>query len=254
MSLLQDDGNDLPPVDENKNYLEELVGDNKKFKTPEDLAKGKYIADQYIETIVRQQDELRKEYQELREKYNARESLEELLTKRTNQQPHASSTEPNANDVNKPAFDPNELKSLIRSEISESYASRQQEENFNLVRNKLKERYGDNFSAAVKKQIDSLGVSEDYLNNTAKQHPQVIIRLLGLDQPVKQETFQAPPHSQRRGDNFAPTGGAKRTWAWYQKERAKNPDWYRNPKTVIQMHNDRLSLGTEFEDGDFHNV
>src|SRR4029450_8159059 len=59
-------------VDPNKNYLEELVGEGKKFKTPEDLARGKAESDSFIER-------LQKELHGLRNELKSRLQLEEVV-------------------------------------------------------------------------------------------------------------------------------------------------------------------------------
>ena len=72
-------GDQTPQIDPNKDYLAELVGEGKKFKTDKDLARGKYEADLYVKTLERQLDELRNDHLKLREDYTARAKLEELL-------------------------------------------------------------------------------------------------------------------------------------------------------------------------------
>lgn len=61
-------------IPDNVDYVNELVGEGKKFKTVEDLAKGKYHSDVTIETFKRQIDDLKKEL-------NTRTSLDSFLDK-----------------------------------------------------------------------------------------------------------------------------------------------------------------------------
>lgn len=247
---LLDDNNDRIDVDPNKNYLEELVGEGKKFKTPEDLAKGKYISDLYIKHKEREFDSLREDYLKLRDEYNAGPKLQELLEDlvQNKQQLASNDNTDNVNGVqNKPAFDPKEIESLVSSKIQEHETSKKYEENFNSVRNKLKDVYGSNYKQVLKEKIESLGLEEDLVNDLARRHPKVLYKTLGLDQP-QQDNFQTPPRSNITG--FAPSN-QKRTWSYYQELRKKDPKTYYNPKTQVQMHNDAISLGEEFEDGDF---
>jgi hypothetical protein len=247
---LLDDKSDPQPVDPNKNYLEELVGDNKKFKTPEEFARGKYESDTYIRFLEKGRDELRDDYLKLKTEYDSRAKLEEIVTKLTTQQQLASSEHTlNAKEeVKQPQYDPKEIESLVSSKIQEHELTRRQEDNFNVVRNKLQQRYGQNYKDAVKQQIDELGITESDLNEMARKQPKVLIRTLGLDQEAPKEDFQAPPRSQQRSDNFAPST-QKRTWAFYEKLRKEDSNLYYSPKTQVQMHQDHANLGKEFEDG-----
>lgn len=238
--------NEDPPFDETKDYLSELVGDGKKFKTQADLAKGKAFADRHIAILERQQDALRVDYEKLREDAMARAKLEELVTKLQSNQ---VTEKPIVNDqTNQPTpFDPTEAKSLIKTEIVEWERSKTEKSNFDTVESKLIERYGVNYHPVLNKQIAELGLSN--IDEMARKTPKVLIRALGLDQEPKQDTFQSPPGT---GQRFAPTSAPERTWTWWQEQR-KDPKFdYYSPKNTRQMEEDYIRLGPKFEDGDFH--
>ncbi|MGH7240227.1 MAG: hypothetical protein ACREHG_09240, partial [Candidatus Saccharimonadales bacterium] len=120
------------------------------------------------------------------------------------------------------------------------------------VQTKLKETLGNNYPEVLKSRIQDLGLTEDFVNDLARKHPQVLFKTLGVDQPAPQQNFQAPPHTSVRSDNFAPKGGEKRTWSFYQKMKTDNPKRYYDAQTNVQMHNDFMSLGEEFKDGDYN--
>jgi hypothetical protein len=255
---LLDQTNDNQPLDPNKDYLQELVGEGKKFKSPQELARGKAESDEYIKILERRSDELRNDYLRLRDESTSRARLEELIDQLQKQstQPVTSNNQPSVNEPPLGKPDPNnsreraEIESLVSSKILEHEATKKQQENFELVRNKLKERYGSNYQNLLKEQLNTLGLSEDFANDLARRHPNVLFKTLGLDaQP--QENFQSPPRSNQRSDNFAPST-TKRTWSYYQKMKKENPKVYFDPKTTVQMHNDAIALGKEFEDGDFN--
>src|SRR5688572_2981716 len=62
-----------------KNYFDELVGEGRKFKTQEDLARAKFESDQYIETMKMRMDEFRDEIDTLRADANARPALTDMI-------------------------------------------------------------------------------------------------------------------------------------------------------------------------------
>jgi hypothetical protein len=121
-------GDNAISFDETKNYLEELVGDGKKFRDYESLAKGKAYADAMIEHMKAEQAAMRNDYQSLNSKYNAREKLEDLVEKFSTQQ-HSSNDEPQVKDVNNnPQFDLNQIKELVRSEALQQTAQQKAEQ------------------------------------------------------------------------------------------------------------------------------
>lgn len=245
MNLLEDNTEDQISIDENKNYLEELVGDGRKFKSSEELARSKYLADLHIKTLERKADQLREDYTKLREEHMAHTKLEDLLNKRLNQQDNTSISE----EPKPSAWDQTKIESLVSTKIQELEAQKKQFENFNLVKAKLRERYGDNYQPFLNNQMNRLGLDANSLNNYARSQPMLLIEALNLNTPVP--TYDNAPRSSVRTDQFAPKV-EKRTWSYYEKMRQTDPNKYYSPKMTTQMEQDYQRLGSDFEDGDFN--
>lgn len=250
MNLLDDTNqSDLPQIDPNKNYLEELVGEGKKFKTVEDLARGKAEADLFIEHKNRAQDELREEYTRLLNEYNSGQSLRELIDQLKSPKESQNDSTQDVPEDKSEKFDLNKIEELVASKLQSAKQQEKEEANFLSVQNKLKEVYGDNYTNTLKQQISELGLTSDFVNDLARKHPEVLYRTLGIGNGPK-ETFQAPPTSRNRSDPFAPNVN-KRTWSFYEKMRKTEPTKYFDPKTQNQMFKDATTLGDAFNDGDF---
>lgn len=251
-NLLDPNSGDNETIDTNKNYLQELVGDGKKFKSPEELARGKAESDLYIKHLERGRDELREDYLKLREESVARQKLEDLIgqleSKTTAPTSSANTPQPDEKNI-QPQWDSKQIESLVSSKIQEHELTQKQEQNFNKVRAKLIETFGNNYQASLKTQIDNLGLSEDFVNDLARKHPTVLFKTLGLDAPITREDFQAPPRSERN-NAFAPTSN-KRTWSYYQSMKKNDPKVYWDKSTQVQMMHDSVDLGDEFKDGDY---
>jgi hypothetical protein len=253
-NLLDPNSTQDDQIDPAKNYLQELVGEGKKFRTPEELARGKAESDAYIKTLERGRDELREDYLKMREESVARAKLEDLIgqLESKQQQPTQPANTPNAGENIQPQYDSKQIESLVSSKIQEHELTKKQEQNFNVVRSKLQERYGSNYQSVLKQQIDGLGLTEDFVNNLARQHPSVLFKTLDLDTPVQRENFQTPPRSDNRTGTFVPQSTKDRTWSYYQELKKTNPKAYYDPKTQVQMHHDAIDLKEKFEDGDFN--
>lgn len=237
-------------LDPSKNYLEELVGDGKKFKTPEELAKGKFYADTQINILTKKLDEMRADYMALREDNAAKDKLDDLLKKIENERNNMSDKLPDT-DEDKSGLKIEDVKSLFQQEYSTAKTREKEDANFNYIQSKLKEVHGKNAQEFLSEQMQNLGLNKETINDMARKQPKFLERALGLDQPKRNENFQAPPFSSLRNE-FSPSGGPKRTWSYYQELRKTKPDLYHDPKTNIQMQKDAIELGEAFMDGDFN--
>lgn len=253
MTDLLDQNNQTEMVDQTKDYLKELVGEGKKFKSPEDLARGKYEADLTVQSRNKELSQLRDDYLKLREEYNAKAKLEELVAQLSDperrQQRTSSDNDQRANDtVNQPQIDLKQIDVLVTNKLQEHETTRRQTENAELVRSKLIEKLGPNYQASVEKQLSDLDLSRDAFNLLAKTNPKLVFKTLGLDASNQTEDFQAPMETTGR---FAPRV-QKRTWSYYQDIKQKDPKGYSSPKIQSQMMEDASRLGKDFEDGDYH--
>lgn len=237
--------NDQVQIDPNKNYLEELVGEGKKFKTQEDLARGKAEADAYIEHMKARMDELRQDYTKLHEQHNAGPSLKETLDQYIAELKQSQGTNQPLGQEDKSApLDEAKIADIIKQHIAANKQLDVEEGNARKVESRLQEAYGPNYKQIVSQQINQLGISVDFFNNLARTSPQAVYNTLRLDDR-HQEVFQSPPTSTQRNDPFAKNN---RTETYYEKMRRERPLEYRNPKTQDQMFKDINDQGEAFFD------
>lgn len=234
-------------VDPTKDYFKELVGDTKKFKDEKALAKSKYESDLYIKILEKRLDDMREDYGTLKTDYEARAKLEEYIDQLAVKQPvQPISNTLNANGNNeKPEINTKDIEELVNSKLKQHELSKKQTENFSLVMNRLKERYGDKYQDVLKEQIVDLGLDQDSVNDLAKNRPAAFIKLFSLNEVDNRENFRTPPRSVSRNDPFAPSS-PKRNYAYYQKIRTENKSHYYDPKIAIQMQNDAIEQGDDF--------
>ena len=232
------------------NYLENLVGEGKKFKTPEELAKGKYISDNYILTLESQLDQMRGDYLKLHEEQVAKAGLQELIDKMNIQKPVTKDT--TLVQETKPPIDPKQIEDLIDSRMSQREQAKKEAENIQFVKTKLEATLGKEYHEQLQSRMAEVGLSSDQFNQMARNTPKALTKLLELEpQFVPSRDPFAPPRSQVRTDQFKPKTEV-RDWAWYQDLKVKEPKKYYSRETNVQMHKDALALGAAFETGDFN--
>lgn len=240
---------DAPVVDPSKNYLEELVGEGKKFKSQEDLARAKLESDAFI---ARLQGEL----QGIRTELNTRLTVEQMMDKITAAK-EATNSNTNGNqpvvngDSGAKSLTEEDLTALVEDRISKIEKARIQESNLNQVRQVLTEKFGADFPSHLKQTAATLGVGEEFLNNLAKEQPKAFLALVGQEAPkvsTPQPNLFTPTPSQQipRTPSFTPTGERKKSF--YDDLKAKDAAAYWSPKVQNQMHQDAIKLGEVFFD------
>lgn len=225
---------------------EDYVGEGKKWKDLQTLIKSKNDSDSYVKIMEARLDDFREQITEMSKTNSTRASLEDLL-KQADEQNLASKHTPPLKEDTTPTLKLEDIKNLAKQTYAEEETARQQQSNFNLVRAKLTEQLGDNYAETVRERIADLGMSEQEFNSLARSNPKLLINALGLEQ-TKKEPFQAP---LRNSGNLKGKAPIKRTWSYYQDLKKNSPSLYRDPKIAVQMHDDAMSLGNEFYDGDF---
>jgi|SRR5712664_1938325 len=233
---------DSAVLDPSKNYLPELVGEGKKFKTPEDLAYGKAQSDSYIKILERQMDQLKADYEEARIEAISRARVEELVNKLNNPSPIQPQV---TNDQTKPEINMTEIEALMSRKIQETEINKRHKENLDMVKAELEKRFGNNLESHLKE----VGLDGESAAQLAKVNPQLVLKALGVDK-TSQPYNTAPPRntSVASPNKYTP----QRTWSYYQEMFKANPSLKMDSRTNVQMQKDYISLGEAFEDGDFN--
>jgi len=232
-----------------------LIGDNQaserdaliakwKDKSADEVLNAKVESDLYIKTLTSRFDDLAKDHLALKEAHQASTDLKTLIEtmKKERENPGITNNEPKLETPT--AIKPEDIQSLIRSELAQDKTATKQRENFRMVEGKLKEAFGDNYTTAYKQRLDQLGLTVEYADSLAKDYPAVFLKTFELDNKPMISN-QAPPKGTVRNTSFAPNV-AKRDWAYYQEMKKTNPKMYLDPKIAIQMHNDAIELGEAF--------
>jgi hypothetical protein len=241
--------NNQPPS-EPKEFLPNLVGEGKKFKDLESLAKSKWESDNYIKILEQRADQMREDFITLRKEADARANLSDLVGQL---QQKTQPQEPQREELREPQIDMTQIDNLISNKLDALSKAQQQKQNFDSVQAKMKQKWGGNYVNTLQEQMDQLGLTKEDINDLAQNRPGLLMKTFGLDeqQSASNNLFQSPPSTQMRSDNFRPSASNKRTWTYYQDLRKKDPLAFYDPKISVQMQKDAIELGEEFNDGDF---
>lgn len=243
-----------PEADPSKNYLEELVGEGKKFKSAEELARGKYEADMFIKSLLREKDELREELlksktvEDLLGKLEAKGDSVNRMTTENNQ------TQENRVNENQ-SIDLASIKSEIKRELEAEAEAARQDARLKEIQDKLVEAHGsvDAARAFINSKAKELNVSIDQLLGIAKTSPKAFYAAVGaVEGPAqkRQNTndFFSTPNAVNTSGLKTPVGwsGDHKPMSFYQDMKQRDFKKYVSRQTQLQMHKDAMAMGEIF--------
>lgn len=232
---------------ETRDFFSELVGDDKRFKTPQDLAKSKVHGDDHI-------NKLETELASLREDLKARLTLEEFADQLSSIQDNIDSLNNNRNTnddfnndgaSNKSALTPEEIDSIVESKLDSRITDSRRQANASYALKEMKETFGEKYSQRIKEESERLGLGKEFVNNLAAEQPQAFLKIFGENRGMNDLAFTTPPKGNL--PNHGPVV-RERTEAYYNQLRDKDPVAYWSPKVQNQLHKDALDLGERFFD------
>jgi hypothetical protein len=219
--------------------FEEIVGEGKKFKSPEALAEAKLEADR---TIAARNEELERHREEIR-----RQAAEIELLKRP-REPLAQEP-PKAADrpvVDEPNID---LASRIREELRQAQEEDIQAQNIRSVASRLTEVYGspDKAREVVVAKAEELGLSVEFLQSVASKSPKAFFAQLGLAEntPQNQNSSRSDVNTAALA-NTSSSAPKQGSYASYEQMRKDQPKRYFSAEIQNQMFADAKRLGDAF--------
>lgn len=225
--------------------LNDLVGEGKKFKTPDDLAKAKLESDRFIEKLQNEQRELR---EELAKRLSAEEAL-----RRAQEAASTPPREPPAQSDAKPAT---QQAPDISSEVERVLQKREQESavkrNIDQVTTKLQDLYGtvDKAAEVVRNKSQELGMSVDALQRLAAENPKAFFKLIGVeDKPagdVGTSSWGAKKNATAMKSAATVSAITPGTYKYYEEIRKTDPAAYFSPRVQLQMDKDAREKGDKF--------
>jgi len=219
------------------NPFEQLVGEGKKFKTPEDLAAGKIEADRTIEARNRELEESRQEQERLR--------LRILELER----PREPAADTIPREANRPVEEePVDLATRIREELNRQTQEDIRNQNLSQVVNRLEEVYGDRANEFMKTKAGELGVPVTWLRDIAAQSPKAFYAQIGLaDQvPTTPAATRGDINPVALADTRNSTAVKEGTYKYYETVRKSDPKRYFSAEVQNKMFADAKRLGEAF--------
>lgn len=238
-------------------FLDQLVGEGRKYGSAEELAKAYFHADGFI-------NHLKKESSELREELNKSMKLEDILNTKEQQEKEVT---PEAPTDQTPPATPEDLSPVqtaedstpdlaaeVRRVLEEEDHKRKTQQNLDSIVSRMKEMY-DGDQAKIREHFDrksgELGVDSDYLLDVAARSPKAFYDLMGLDAGaakavgggVAADTNTAALESHRSNHNSGPKQG---TYAYYESMRKSDPKAYFSPRVQQEMMREAQAKGQDF--------
>ena len=235
------DADTIQPDDNNEVTvtLEDLVGEGRKYKDPNELAKAYNHADAYINSLKAKDAEKEAELKVLRDLVNARSDKTSNPNDQQQQQPRQ---EPPVVDA--PQTPQVDLNELVRKELDSARAEERRAANVNKAAEVASAHFGNAAKAqeAIRRRAEELGVGVEWLQNSAAQSPNAFFATMGIN-PAARPT-NTPGYNPDVNVNGG--RGSKRNMSYYENIRKQDVKLYNSAEIRKQMMEDARELGSEF--------
>lgn len=220
--------------------FEALVGEGKKFKTSDDLAKAKAESDRFIQR-------LQKEAEELRREVASKQTIDEVLTRvREMSNPPQVQQPPVTPPVNLDTGSNENIESVVAKLLEQRKSEDRIRSNTDAVQTVLQEKFGADAQIHLNKKAQELNVSLDYLRRIASESPKAFFSLIGVSEERQVSQPVAAPRALGQVQPQGVNSNGTRNKSYYDSIKAKNPTEYFSSKTQNQMYKDAMTMGESF--------
>lgn len=166
---------------EDQSPLSTLVGEGKKFKTVDDLAKSKLEADRFIDTLKREKEELESRMTTLQ--------VEVEKQKKTTTTSTTPTTQPSS-------VTEESLQALIDKTLSDREVTRTRTKNLDDAKKYLMDNFGEKAEEVLTTQASGMGISKDKLLEIASDTPVLFKRLFPVEKSKTQDTTSGTTNTE----------------------------------------------------------
>lgn len=228
--------------------VDQLVGEDKQYKTVDELAKAKRHADSFIEQLKSELSGLRNENTSLRDDASTRERLDTILDQlNTRQQSQDDEDFEGSNNQESPPRssqpDTQQINALIESRLTEIERERTANQNRIDAINKIKDVYGNDYVSRLEQRTQELGLTKDEMNSLAGRSPNAFLALVAPTTNNDDRPVSVPRSSVNPGNPTSdPQAG---TADFYKRLKQTDPQKYWSPKVQNQLHKDAIRAANE---------
>lgn len=224
----------LEPIDPNKDWRSELVGEGKKYKDDAALALAVVHADRHIKRLETEQNALRTDM-------TSRLSLEELVTKLSSQQkapdPAQTGGDDHSSEPSKNTLTADDLARIVDERVKTLSEAERSKANMNLVKSTLKQEWGPDYVDKMKSKAQELGVGENFLNSLAMEQPKAFLKLMEVGtKPAASTPNTSAPVQGTRMTQQTQTDPNYKGKSYFDKLRRETPSKFWDHKTQLEMN------------------
>lgn len=223
-------------------FLNQVVGEGKKYANVEELAKGSLNGDQFITQLQEEGAGLRVE---LDKRLNAEDMVQQIKREREEALAASATTQENTTSQ----LDEGSLTKLISTVLDNKSSQEVATANLQTADAKMKEHYGaDKAQEVMQAKANELHMSIKDVTDLAAKSPSAFFNVMGIsgtkDQTVpttSQSTVNTSAMTEMNTSNVQ-----QGTDKYYSALRKANPSKYFTPKIQNQLFKDRVEKGQAF--------
>lgn len=229
-------------------FLDQLVGEGKKFNDTESLARGKAEGDRYIEEL---KQELATERAKNQSSQETNQKLEELMERLSNSTNNKNTPLDNNSDnrqavedtksTNAVSLDDLNVEEKVLEVLKQKEAEQAASVNVSKVRDELVRVYGEKAQEVLEGKASQLGMTMEQVNNLAASSPVALIELI-LPKDAAKESFNKVSVNSDALEINSKDPNAK-GWSHYRELKRKNPGLFW--KSWGEMNKQIEAMGTE---------
>jgi len=231
--------------DNNENPLADLVGEDKKFKTVEDLAKGKLEADTFIEQLKTEGEVMRTKLAELEGKGSKEDTVAELLKAvREHQKTEGGDDDNQVSDADLSK----RIKEIMRGETEAETAAK----NRSIANQTVLDKVNGDVEAAkvyLAERAKQLHMSVKELRELGEKSPEAFTKLIDGDtSTVSKGITELEGHADNSGSDPVKEIDGHKTKAWYDayKKEVGPAKYWNDVKIQGQYAKDAMALKERF--------
>lgn len=205
------------PTTDNQGIVSQLVGEGKKFKTVDDLARGKLEADIYVESLKKKLADSEAERAKL---INTDEKFNQVL-----QQLEQNKQAPSQGNTQVPALGASDIADIVRNQMTLAEQQKTAEQNIATTNSRLNELFGDKAKEVVVSKAKALGISMADLQIISAKSPNAFLTMIGAAESTPKTSNSSPTGTVNTAADFSP-GIKAGTKEYYVELRKKDPKFY----------------------------